>query len=121
MSTTLDGLKLFDENQLKIEIGSYARDVIEKSSPFLEGVISIDLGRRSRKINQKGSLRAKSRNALNERISVISNLMDGKIHTLTSGSIQYQNLRFDSFKVISEREDGTGLVADYEIIYTQLV
>lgn len=120
MSMTLDGLKLFDENQLEIEVGSYKRDTIEKSSPMLDGVISIDLGRRSRMIKQKGSLRAKSRSALNERISAVSNLLDGNTHTLICESGLYQNLRMDSFKVTGEREDGTGLIADYEITYTQL-
>ena len=121
MSTTLDGLKLFDENQLKIEVGSYKRDSIEKSAPMLDGVISIDLGRRSRIIKQKGSLRARSRNVLNKRVLTISNLIDGNTHTLNTVSGEYQNLRMDSFKVTGEREDGTGLVADYEIIYTQLI
>ncbi len=121
MSTTLDGLKLFDENQLRIEAGSYKRDTIEKSAPMLDGVISIDLGRRSRIIKQIGSLRSKSRTALNERISAISNFMDGNSHTLISESGQYQNMRMDSFKVTGQREDGIGLIADYEIIYSQLV
>lgn len=120
MSTTLEGLKLFDENQLKTELESYKRDTIEKSAPMLDGVISIDLGRRSRIIRQKGSLRAKSRTSLNERILAISNFIDGNTHTLITESGFYQNLRMDSFKIIGEREDGTGLVADYEIIYTQL-
>ncbi len=120
MSTTLDGLKLFDENQLRIEVGSYKRDTIEKSAPRLDGVISIDLGRRTRIIKQKGSIRAKSRTALNEKVSAISNFMDGNSHTLITESVQHQNLRIDSFKVTDQREDGIGIVADYEIIYTQL-
>jgi hypothetical protein len=120
MSTTLDGLKLFDENQLKIEVGSYKRDTIEKSAPMLDGVISIDLGRRSRIVRQTGSLRAKSRTALNERVSAISNILNGNSHTLFTESVRYQNLRMDSFKVTGQREDGIGIVADYEIIYTQL-
>ena len=120
MSTTLDGLRLFDENQLKIEAGSFKRDSIEKSAPMLDGVISIDLGRRSRTIKQTGSLRAKSRTYLDERILAISNIMDGNTHMLVTESGQYQNLRMDSFRIIDENTDGTGIVADYEIIYTQL-
>ena len=48
--------------------------------------------------------------------------IDSKINPLISNpeSGQYQNMRLDSFKVTGEREDGTGLVADYKIIYTQL-
>ena len=120
MSTTLDGIKLFDENPLRIEVGSYKRDTLEKSSPMLDGVISIDLGRRSRIIKQKGSLRVRSRTALNHRTISITNFQDGNSHTLITDSIQYQNLRMDSFKITDEKEDGAGLVAEYEIIYTQL-
>ncbi len=120
MGTTLDGLKLFDENQLRIEVGSYERERIEKSAPMVDGVISIDLGRRSRIIKQTGTLRAKSCIALSERISAISSFINGNSHILITGSIQYQNMRMDSFKVTAQREDGTGIVADYEIIYTQL-
>jgi hypothetical protein len=120
MSTTLDGQKLFDENQLKIEVGSFRRESIEKAAPMLDGVISIDLGRRSRTIKQTGSLRAKSRTYLDERILTISNFMDGNTHTLVTESGQYKNLRMDSFELIDEGTDGTGIVADYEIIYTQL-
>ncbi|MBN1974202.1 MAG: hypothetical protein JW787_11220 [Sedimentisphaerales bacterium] len=120
MSTTLDGLKLFDGNQLQIEAGSYKRELIEKSAPMLDGVISIDLGRRSRIIKQTGTLRAKSRSLLNERILAVSNCMDGNTHILDAESGLYQNLRMDSFKVTKEREDGTGITADYEIAYTQL-
>ena len=120
MSTTLDGLKLFDEQTLQIEAGCYRRDSIEKSAPMLDGVISIDLGRRSRVIKQTGSLRAKSRSDMNDRILAVSNMMDGITHILVTETGQYENLRMDSFKITCQRVDGTGIVSDYEIIYTQL-
>ena len=120
MSTTLDGQKLFDEHELKIEAGSFKRASIERASPSLDGVISIDLGRRSRIIKQTGSIRGKSRSHINERILAISNYLDGNTHTLVSESEEFKNLRMDSFRVIKERTDGTGIVAEYEITYTQL-
>ena len=121
MSTTIDGQKLFDELELKIEIGSYKRDTIEKAAPMLDGIISINLGRRSRKIKQTGMLRAKSRTSLDNRILAISNLSDGDTHTLVTEASQYENLRMDSFRIKSKKIDGTSIVAGYEIIYTQLV
>ena len=113
MSTTLDGQKLFDEQELRIEIGSHKRDSIERAAPMLDGVISIDLGRRCRSIKQTGSLRAKSRQELNERVLAISNML-----IIESGT--YQNLRMDSFKITNERTSGSGIAIDYEIVYTQL-
>ncbi len=48
--------------------------------------------------------------------------MDGITHTLTTGTgREFTNLRMDSFKTGTEHADGTGIVVDYEIVYTQLV
>ncbi len=121
MNVTLDGKNLFDRQQLEIEKQSFVRDTAERTIAGLDGILSIDLGGRGRRIKQTGSLSVKSRLQLNEKISVISAFMDGDIHTLKSGSGQeLANLRMDSFTVKNERPSGTGLVVDYEITYTQL-
>ena len=122
MGITLDGQNLFDGRQFEIESESPCRDSIERTVAGLNGVLSIDLGKRSRKIKQKGVLRAKSRTQMNERISAISAYMDGDTHTLVTGSGEaIDNLRVDVFKVTKERAAGSGLCCDYEIVYTQLV
>ena len=121
MSITLDGQEVFDRHDLKIEAGSFTRDSIERAVPGLDGVLTIDMGRRGRKITQRGTLRAKSRIHLDDRIAAISNYMDGDTHTLvTVDGRQFDNLRMDSFAVKDERVDGAGIVVDYEITYTQL-
>lgn len=122
MKVTLDAQMLFDEQTLEISASSFTRDSIERTVPGLHGVLSIDLGLRGRKIRQTGTLRAKSRVQLDERISKITAFMDGDTHTLiTDSSREFVNLRIDSFKTSTEHADGTGIVTDYEIIYTQLV
>jgi hypothetical protein len=122
MKITLDAQMLFDEQALEIRVDSYSRDSIERTIPGLNGVLSIDLGLRGRKIRQIGTLRAKSRTQLDERISSIAAFMDGDTHTLkTSNATEFTNLRMDSFKTGTEHADGIGIVIDYEIIYTQLV
>jgi len=121
MSTTIDGHDLFDPRQLEIEVGSFKRDSIERATPGLDGVLTIDLGRRGRKLEQTGTLRAKSRDRLNDRISAISDYIDGDTHTLvTADGREFDNLRMDSFEVTNERVDGAYIVVDYEITYTQL-
>ncbi len=121
MSTALDGQSLFDSQQLEIELGSISRDSIERAVPGLDGVLSVDLGGRSRKIKQKCVLRAKSRSQMDERISAISAYMDGNTHTLvTDSGEEFDNLRMDVFKVSKERAGGSGVAIDYEIVYTQL-
>ena len=122
MSATLDGQKLFDEQDLKIERGSIGRDSIERTAPGLDGILSIDLGGRSRKIKQRGVLRAKSRSQMDDRIGAISAYIDGDTHTLViSNGEEFDNVRMDAFKVTEEKTSGSGLCCDYEIVYTQLV
>ena len=121
MSVTLDGQVLFDEHQLEIELNSISRDLVERAVPGLDGVLSIDLGGRGRKIEQRGVLRAKSRSQLDSKISAISTYMDGDTHKLlTSNGEEFDNLRMDVFKVSKERTSSSGVVVDYEIVYTQL-
>ena len=121
MRVTLDGQDLFDEQQLEFDTGSISRDSIERAVAGLDGVMSIDMGGRGRKIKQKGLLQVKSRTQMNNRINAISAYMDGDTHALVTGSgEEYENLRVDVFKVSKERAGGSGVVIDYEIIYTQL-
>ena len=121
MNATLDSQAVFDQQQLEIEAGSFTRDSIERAVPGLDGMLTIDMGRRGRKVKQKGTLRAKSRTHLNERIAAVSSYMDGDTHTLvTDDGRQFENLRMDSFAVKDERVDGAGIVVNYEITYTQL-
>lgn len=122
MKVKLDTQMLFDEQALEISADSFSRDSIQRTVPGLDGVLSIDLGQRGRKVKQTGTLRAKSRTQLDERISRIAAFMDGNTHTLTTGNGRgFANLRMDSFKTGTEHADGTCIITDYEIIYTQLV
>ncbi len=122
MRVTLDGQNLFDEQQLEIELGSFSRDSMDRAVAGLDGVLSVDMGGRGRRIKQKGVLRAKSRTQMNNRISSISVYMDGETHTLiTSEGEKFDNLRMDSFKVSKGRAGGGSIVVDYEIVYAQLV
>lgn len=121
MSVSLDGQALFDERQLEVESGSLVRDSIERAVAGLDGVLSIDLGGRSRRIKQTGSLRAGSMAELNGRIAAISAFMDGDTHVLTiSGGREFGDLRMDSFSTSRERTSSSGVSIDYEIIYMQL-
>ncbi|MCJ7674637.1 MAG: hypothetical protein MUO33_05735 [Sedimentisphaerales bacterium] len=121
MNVTLDGQNLFDRQQLEVEPDSISRACVEKAVSGLDGLLSIDLGTRSRKIRQTGTLRAQSRSQMQDRIDVISAYMDGDTHTLEIGGEQtFENIRLDVFKVTDERVSGGGLEVDYEIVYTQL-
>lgn len=122
MTASLDGQRLFDEQELEIQSGSITRGAIERAVSGLNGLLSIDLGRRGRKIKQQGTLRARSQPQMQNRINAISAYLDGNTHTLMIGSDEkFENVRMDAFKVCEKRPAGGGLAIDYEIVYTQLV
>ncbi|HNY77620.1 MAG: hypothetical protein RBS72_04510 [Sedimentisphaerales bacterium] len=121
MSTMLDSQALFDERDLRIAVGPIERASIERSMAGLDGLASIDLGLRGRKIRQRGTLRAASRAQMDARIAAIEGFLDGAEHTLrTADGRQYDDLRMDAFTPLGGQVEGTGLVVEYEITYTQL-
>jgi hypothetical protein len=121
MGVTLDGQNLFDGQEVRFELSSLRRDASERTVPGLDGVLSIDMGGRSRKIKQTGVLRAKSKLQMDERILAISAYMDGDTHKLiTDSGEEFDSMRMDIFKTTGRRASGGGLAVDYEIIYTQL-
>jgi hypothetical protein len=121
MRTKLDEQILFDEQLLEIDVGSAQRALKERAVPGLDGVVSIDLGGRGRKLKQKGQMRAASLKQMEERIEQISSIMDGKVHSLvTNEGKVFENVRIDKFKVTGKSESGGGVVVSYEIEYTQL-
>ncbi len=117
---TLDDKALFDGQQLEIEVDSFHRDSIERAVPGLDGLLSIDLGARGRKITQKGVLHAASRSGMDEKVSEISGYMDGETHTLAVDGKEFGGVRMDDFKSGQVRAAGGLVTADYEIIYRQL-
>jgi len=121
MRTTLDGQAVFDEQELTIAAGSPTRASLERGVAGLDGVLSIDLGRRPRRIRQTGTLRAVSRAALDTRLDAVAAFLDGRTHTLTTADGRtYTHLRLDGFQQKNERPAGPGIVVEYEIVYTQL-
>lgn len=121
MSTTLDGKALFDEWDLRIAAGPVERASIERSVAGLDGLASIDLGLRGRRIRQRGTLRAAGRAQMEARIAAIESGLDGAEHTLRAADgRQYDHLRMDAFTQVGSQVEGTGLVVEYEIAYTQL-
>jgi hypothetical protein len=121
MSVTLDGQAIFDDQGLTITVGSPSRASVERAIAGLDGMLSIDLGARSRQIRQVGTLHAPSRTAMHARIRAITAFIDGRTHVLATADGQVLgDLRMDSFKKIAEYPGGPGVVAECEIVYTQL-
>jgi hypothetical protein len=121
MGTTLDGEALFDEQDLHITVDSPQRDSIERSVPGLDGTLSIDLGRRCRKLRQRGTLRAASHQHLQIRLLAIESFIDGHTYMLTTPNGEvYDQVRMDALRLLATRPAGPGVMVEYEITYTQL-
>lgn len=121
MSTTLDDRALFDEQGLRIQVGSWQRAAIERAVPGLDGMVSIDLGRRCRTLRQRGVLRASGQATMRARLDAIEAFLDGATHTLVTADGQtYAKLRADAFTPLDRDVSGTGIVVKYELVYTQL-
>jgi hypothetical protein len=119
MSARLDSTIEFE--QLLIKSGSFNRDVVEKSAAGVNGLLSIDLGSRGRKLILKGLLRAQSKATLKEKTEKLSLLADGKMHTLEAkDGGKYADLRVDSFEVIRQDHSGAGVCCEFEMKFTQL-
>lgn len=116
----LDGERIFGAGAVEIKAGSSRRAAVEKSAAGLDGEVSIDMGQRSRQIRQSGEIRAASRADLDSRLAAVSAFMDGKTHKLETDCSEYENVRMDSFEQGEVRSSGGGVVAGYEIVYTQL-
>jgi hypothetical protein len=118
---TLDGQRVFGDGEPQIEAFSLNRQWVERTVAGLDGVVSIDLGGRSRKIRQRGMLRVRSNHELRTVVDAISAYMDGRARTLvTQAGEEFADLRMDSVKVSPLRVSGPAVVVDYEILYTQL-
>jgi hypothetical protein len=122
MGVTLDNQRIFGDDVQVIKVESLRRSFAESSAAGLNGVISIDLGSRGRKIKQTGHLRARSIVELSDKIAVIETFLNGRTHALLSTNDgSYENLRMDTFKIMQRNNDGAGVTTDYEINYTQLI
>ena len=119
MRVKIDGILELDEQNLTI--GSWWRDSSERAVAGLDGVLSVDLGKRSREIVQNGILRAVSEKALESEIKSVVSLMDGGTHTfLLDNGQELENLRIDAVETDGQAHSGGGVHCKLQIRYTQL-
>ncbi len=119
MKATLDGLVLFE--QLELKEGSWQREAVQRTAAGLDGMVSVDLGCRSRQIVGRGVIRAFSDLTLEARLDTIRLFMDGATHTLmTSDGRCLSNLRIDAVSAGEQTKSGSGVRCEFEIKCTQL-
>jgi hypothetical protein len=116
-----DSQRLFGSGLHSVIPQSWRRQVVERGFAGLNGLISIDLGRRGRKIKQTGRLAATSMTALKKMMDGISGYIDGQCYSLVDqNGIEYANVRMDSFDTSDPVVTANQVSCSYEISYTQL-
>ncbi len=119
MTAVLDSTIRFE--QLGLEVGSRARDSVERNISGVDGILSIDLGMREREIAVKGLLRAVSVELLFAREDAIAELIDGQVHILEAADgREFKDLRADSFEVTRQDYSGGGVCCEFTMQFTQL-
>ena len=118
---TFDDKKLFGPGEHELKPLSWRRESIERGFAGLDGVVSVDLGRRERKLKQQGRLSAVSTAALLKRMEEITNYIDGLAYKLVDqhGTV-YEHVRMDEFTVLGSLTSANQACCEYEVIYTQL-
>ena len=115
----LDGSVAFV--QLRLEVGSWTRQTIERAAAGLDGVVSVDLGGRHRLLMQRGVMRAFSHAGLEAKLNTVRALVDGAAHTLAvSDGQSFANMRVDGVLPGERIAGGGGVRCEFEVRYTQL-
>ena len=117
---TFDGKMLFDSGQHTIQTMSWKRESFDYRFGGLDGVFSLDLGRRTRTLKQHGWIAADSAAALNQMIEEITSCIDGEVHDLVDAyGVSYANVRMETFTPRGEIKIANQIRCEYEIQYTQ--
>ena len=117
----LDGKNIFGHGDHTLQVGSWGRETMERRFAGVDGMVSVDLGRRGRKLKQRGWLTAASKAALQKRCEEISAYIDGQAYELvdTNGTV-YAKVRMDSFGLLTQVCTASPVRCEYEVTYTQL-
>ena len=119
MKALLDSTLEFEEK--RFEVKSWERSLVERSVCGLDGVVKVDLGRRSRKVIQDGTIRADNEDAIAGKVGCFAALVDGAEHTLMRGrSSVMVGLVVSSFAAGEVKRGGAGVWCDFEIRYVQV-
>jgi hypothetical protein len=119
MNAAFDGTVLFE--QLDLTVGSWERSALEKSAVGVDGVVSVDLGKRAREVVVRGLVRAFSDQRLMIRLDAVRALADGACHTLAVSDGRYfDRLRVDGVETGSRSYSGRGVCCEFTVRFRQL-
>ncbi len=119
--SSLDGQDLFDSGPHEIQPVGWQRALARRAFAGLDGELLLDLGLRSRVIEQRGRLQAATADDLDEIISQIDAVNDGSTHSLLDNHGRtHSRLVIESFQTTTALHRGRGFWCDYTVTYRQL-
>ncbi|MHC4981548.1 MAG: hypothetical protein ACYTF6_00055 [Planctomycetota bacterium] len=119
--SSLDGQDLFGSGPHSIRPETWSRAVQYRGFAGINGLLTLDMGLRSRRINQTGRLQAATTSAIHAIVSEIEAKLDGGIHTLTDDlGFTYPTVLVERFEQSTPVRRSQGFWCDYKISYRQL-
>ena len=120
-SGSLGGESLFSSGPGEVTPGPWLRETIRRGFAGLDGELAMDLGRRSRSIEQTGRLQAEDVPSLQAIIDAIDAKADGLSYTLIDGlGRTFDRVIIEKFSLKTPVRKGRGYWCDYSITYRQL-
>lgn len=119
--TRLDDQPLFDSGPSTLCPGPWTRQAVRRGLPGLDGELVLDLGLRSRTLQQTGRLESATAAGLHAQIEAIEARLDGQPHTLTDAHGRlFDRILLERFELTGPVRLGRSFWCDYRITYRQL-
>ncbi len=119
--SSFDGQNLFDSGPYSIRPDAWERQLQRRGFAGLDGELVLDLGLRSRAIQQTGRLQGASASAVAALAEAIEAYQDGEPHELIdSHGRTYPSVILEEFQTTTPIKRGRGFWCDYTVSYRQL-
>ncbi len=119
--SSFNGVDLFASGPHSFSVGGWPRQQIRRSYAGLDGEGLIDMGLRSRVIEQTGRLQAATAGELESIITQIETCADGQAYSLIDNhGLVYATVCLEKFELNGPIHTGRGIWCDYTISYRQL-
>jgi len=119
--STLDGNDLFGSGPHAVRPVAWERAVARRGFPGVDGELVLDMGLRSRAIEQTGRLQAGTAADLHAALAAIETYADGRLHRLIDPTGRtYANVLVERFEPATPVRHGRGFFCEYTLHYRQL-
>jgi len=117
----LDQQDLFGSGPHSVSVGSPVRQFERRSFAGVDGELLLDMGLRGRLLTQAGRLQADTAEDLQQIVTQIEAILDGKLHTLIDNhGLEHAGLLVEDFQLTTPIRRGRRFWCDYTVGYRQV-